>query len=193
MIASLHGIVQWIEASRIVLDVGGVGYLVNVPTSQNRRPPERGETLLLYTFLQLRENDASLYGFYTHEELEIFKTLLTVPGIGPRTALAVISVFSPEALRDALTRGDLAALAKVPGIGKKTAQRLIVDLNEKITFNYLQNPNFSGSQPNDDAISALLALGYTTAEAQEALSQVSSEVAALDERIVAALRYLGSH
>ena len=90
----------------MVLDVGGVGYLVNIPTSQNRRPPERGETLLLYTFLQLRENDVSLYGFYTHEELEIFKTLLTVPGIGPRTALAVISVFSPEALRDALTRGD---------------------------------------------------------------------------------------
>ncbi|MCE5259276.1 MAG: Holliday junction branch migration protein RuvA [Chloroflexi bacterium] len=193
MIASLHGIVQWVEASRMVLDVGGVGYLVNIPTSQNRRPPERGETLLLYTFLQLRENDVSLYGFYTHEELEIFKTLLTVPGIGPRTALAVISVFSPEALRDALTRGDLAALAKVPGIGKKTAQRLIVDLNEKITFNYLQNSNFSGSQPNDDAISALLALGYTSAEAQEALSQVPNEVAALDERIVAALRYLGSH
>ena len=193
MIASLHGIVQWVENSRMVLDVGGVGYLINVPASANRKPPERGESLLLYTFLQLRENDVALYGFYTHEELEVFKTLLTVPGVGPRTALAVISVFSPETLRDAITRGDLNALAKVPGIGKKTAQRLIVDLNEKITFNHLQDLNLAGFQPDDDAISALLALGYSIVEAQRAVSQAPKEVTALDERIVAALQYLGSH
>ena len=193
MIASLHGIVQWVENSRMVLDVGGVGYLINVPASANRKPPERGESLLLYTFLQLRENDVALYGFYTHEELEVFKTLLTVPGVGPRTALAVISVFSPETLRDAITRGDLNALAKVPGIGKKTAQRLIVDLNEKITFNHLQDLNLAGFQPDDDAISALLALGYSIVEAQRSVSQAPKEVTALDERIVAALQYLGSH
>jgi len=190
MIASLHGIVQWVQDSKLVLDVGGVGYLVNIPLSPNRTPVECGETVLLYTYLQLRENDVSLYGFQAYEELEIFKTLLTVPGVGPRTAMAVVSAFSPETLRDAISRGDINALAQVPGIGKKTAQRLVVDLNGKLPANLLQN--LSTFQPEDDAFSALLALGYTTTEAQNALRQVPREMVALDERIVAALRYLGN-
>jgi len=192
MIASLHGIVQWVQDFKIILDVNGVGFLVSVPVSANRKPVECGETLLLYTYLQLRENDVSLFGFYTYEELEVFKNLMTVPGIGPRTALAIISVFSPEALRDVIYRGDVNALAQVPGIGKKTAQRLVVDLNGKIPVSQLQGAPLASNAIEDDAISALLALGYSITEAQGALSHVPHDVIALDERIVTALHYLSN-
>jgi holliday junction DNA helicase RuvA len=193
VIASLRGVIQVIDEQSLVLDVNGVGYLVHVPATLNQPCYVLGDTILLYTHLHVRENDIALYGFRSQSELELFQTLLTVPGIGPRTALAVISVFSPETLRDAISRGDIAALTRVPGIGRKTAQRLLVDLNDKIVIGHNQALGWQLSSTDSDAVNALTALGYSIVEAQQALRQVPTDVNQLDERILAALRYLGSH
>lgn len=192
MIASLRGVIQAITEQSLILDVNGVGYLVNVPSTLSQPGFTLGDTLLLYTHLHVRENDIALYGFRTRGELELFLTLLTVPGIGPRTALAVIAVFSPETLRQAVSQGDITALTRVPGIGRKTAQRLLVDLNDKIVVGHNQEFGSQINPMDSDAMNALTALGYSIVEAQQALWQVPVDVSQLDERIIAALRYLGS-
>jgi Holliday junction DNA helicase RuvA len=192
VIASLRGIIQAISEQSLILDVNGVGYLVHVPATLTQPCYILGNTLLLYTHLHVRENEIALYGFRTQSELELFLTLLTVPGIGPRTALAVISVFSPETLRDAISRGDITALTRVPGIGRKTAQRLLVDLNDKIVIGHNQEFGLQLNTTDSDAMNALTALGYSIVEAQQALRQVPADISQLDERIIAALRYFGS-
>jgi holliday junction DNA helicase RuvA len=192
VIASLRGIIQVINEQSLILDVSGVGYLVHVPAVLTQPCFQLGDNLLLFTHLHVRENDISLYGFRTQSELEVFQTLLTVPGIGPRTALAIIATFSPETLREAISRGDITALTKVPGIGRKTAQRLLVDLNEKIIIGHNQELGLQLSPMDSDALNALTSLGYSIAEAQEALHQVPPDISQLDERIIAALRYFGS-
>ncbi|NLV73770.1 MAG: Holliday junction branch migration protein RuvA [Chloroflexi bacterium] len=191
MIASLHGIVQWVDEGVLILDVNGVGYLVNVPATGTASQIRVGDKLLLHTHLKVSETDIALYGFLTRDELSIFRTLLGVQGVGPRTALAIVSSFTPEALRDAIAHGDVTALSRVPGIGRKTAQRLVIDLNERIQVGTAQERGWI-NPAEDDAVSALLSLGYTLAEAQQALSQVPPSISQLDERILTALRYLGS-
>lgn len=193
MIASLRGVIQVINEQSLILDVNGVGYLVHVPATLAQPCYALGDLLLLYTHLHLRENDIALYGFRTRGELELFLILLTVPGVGPRTALAVIAVFSPETLREAISRGDITALTRVPGIGRKTAQRLLVDLNDRIVIGHNQEFGLQLNPTDSDAMNALTALGYSIVEAQQALRQVPVDVSQLDERIIAALRYLGSH
>jgi holliday junction DNA helicase RuvA len=193
MIASLRGIIQAINEQSLILDVNGVGYLVNVPATLSQPCYVLGEPLFLYTHLHVRENDISLYGFRTRGELDLFLTLLSVPGIGPRTALAVIAVFSPETLREAISRGDVAALTRVPGIGRKTAQRLLVDLNDKIVIGHDQEFGLQLNPTDSDAMNALTALGYSIVEAQQALRQVPADIIQLDERIIAALRSFGNH
>lgn len=177
----------------VILDVGGVGFRVHVPSSALAQMPAIGQTVELQTYLCVRENELSLFGFATQEEHDLFVSLLGVPGIGPRTALSILSTFSPETLRQAVTQGDAQALTRIPGIGRKTAQRLVLDLKDRI--GPPEEPwQGSGIQAGDaDAISALTALGYSIAEAQSALSAVPDDVRELDERILAALRHLGSH
>lgn len=193
MIASLRGQVQSVNGSNLVLDVNGVGYLVHVPSGPNQQQAEIGDTLLVFTYLHVRENEIALYGFFSLDELNLFRTLLGISGVGPRTAMAVVSVFSPETLRDAVSRGDITALARVPGIGRKTAQRMLLDLNDRVSVSHAQEFKLGSSPADEDTLNALLALGYSVAEAQQAISQVPKEITAVDERILTALRYLGSH
>ena len=193
MIASLRGVIQAVSEQSLILDVNGIGYLVHVPATLAQPCYVLGDTLLLFTHLHLRENVIALYGFRTRGELDLFLILLTVPGIGPRTALSVISMFSPETLREAISRGDITALAQIPGIGRKTAQRLLVDLNDKIVIGHNQEFGLQLSSLDSDAMNALTALGYSIVEAQQALRQVPTDINQLDERIIAALRYLGNH
>lgn len=191
MIASLRGQLQAVRSDSLVIDVGGVGYQVFVPRSLLEQPGHVGQPLALHTHLAVRETAIALYGFCTPEELELFSVLIGVSGIGPRTALAALSVFSPETLRGIVAQGDATALTRIPGVGRKTAQRLVLDLRDRL--GEAAAAWVPAATPADaDVINALTALGYSVAEAQVAIGNLPPEASELDERILAALRYLGS-
>ncbi len=191
MIASLHGNVQAIRENALVVELGGIGFLVHVP--QNCLEMARvGRTIELTTHLHVRETELALYGFSSVEEHDIFLLLLGVSGIGPRTALAVLSTFSPDTLQGAVADGNITALTRIPGIGRKTAERMMLDLRDKVTVGHERSLDASPLREGDvDVINALTSLGYSLGEAREALAAVSEEAEALDERILAALRALG--
>jgi holliday junction DNA helicase RuvA len=195
VIASLRGQLKALRNSAVIVEVGGVGYLVHVPTPLLNDLGHIGQVVELYVHTHVRENELALYGFRTQEELDLFDLLLGVTGIGPRTALAILAGFSPETLRGAIAQGDVAALTRVPGIGRKTAQRLLLDLKDKVSpVGALPEAQWmAGFDAADaDVVNALTALGYSVAEAQSALAAVSPEVQGLDARILAALRVFGS-
>jgi len=191
VIASLQGRVKGIHDNALIIEVGGVGYLVHVTRSLLEGAVHRGQMLELYTQLYVRENELALYGFATAAEQELFATLLGVSGIGPRTALAVLSTFSPETLRAVLAQGDVLALTRIPGVGRKTAQRLMLDLKDRIGVVGEAWVGAGLSEGDADVVNALTALGYSLFEAQSALTAIPEGVQALDERILAALQFLG--
>ncbi|MHB0857266.1 MAG: Holliday junction branch migration protein RuvA [Anaerolineae bacterium] len=190
MIASLRGQVRAVRGDSVVLDVGGVGYAVYVPASLLERLSV-GTLAELQTHMVVRETAISLYGFGTLEEREIFVTLLSVSGVGPRTALSTLSSFSPELLRNAIAQGDATALARVPGLGRKMAQRLVLDLREKIGVSGGGGIASPLSTVDTDVLNALTSLGYSIVEAQDAVRALPEEAQDLDQRILAALRFLG--
>ena len=132
MIASLSGIVSRLEQGGLVLQVSGVGFWVNVPTTVLQQVEGVGQPLELFTHLHVRENDLSLYGFLTDDELGLFEMLLGVSGVGPKVALAALSTVSPQALREAVLRDEPGILSRVPGIGNKTARAIIFHLRDKV-------------------------------------------------------------
>ena len=192
MIASLRGQLEAIDDEHVGIDVGGVGYLVHVAGRTREKLPPIGQTVALYTRMIVRENDVSLYGFGSREESDLFATLMTSSGVGPRTAMAALAAFAPETLRSAIARGDADALTRIPGVGRKTAQRLVLELKDKMggAFAALPSPNLTAGDA--DVINALTALGYSVVEAQTALGAVPTDAHELDQRILAALRFLGS-
>ena len=192
MIASLRGQVTAVGEDAIVVEVGGVGYSVHVPTSVRNEVTHIGQPIELHTHLIVRENLLALYGFFTAEEEELFSTLLGVSGIGPRTAMAVLTTFSPETLRGAIAQGDASALTRIPGIGRKTAERLMLDLRDRIDVTSSVLPGAPIDQAEVDVINALTALGYSLAEARGAVDSIPEDTQSLDQRILAALRYLGT-
>ena len=136
MIAYLSGKLAQKAPTHLVVDVGGVGYFVHIPLSSYDRVGDVGGTVHILTYLHLREDGAELFGFATEEERELFVTLISVSGVGPRLAQAVLSSMSPDEFRRAVTRNDLRRLTAVPGIGRKTAQRLVLELREKFGEEY---------------------------------------------------------
>jgi holliday junction DNA helicase RuvA len=188
MIAHVRGRVSHREAARVVVDVNGVGYLVHVPATE--RIPPRGELVELATSMQVREDSMTLYGFTTRAALELFELLLSSSGVGPKLALAALGTHSPDTLRAAIGGEDIATLTQVPGIGKKVAERLVLELRDKVgVVAGLPDAGGTGapggsSGPGGEAREALLALGYTPAEAQTALATVNgalgAEAATLD-------------
>lgn len=191
MISSLRGLVQFLRNGLVVVDVGGVGYAVRMSTSALQKLPRMGQKIELYTHLMVRENDVALYGFTSLAELETFELLLGVTGVGPRVALSILSALSPESLRQVVSHGDVAALTHVPGIGRKTAERLMLYLRDKLAPGEGAALAPPLNATDLDAINALTALGYSVVEAQSALAAVPAEVKELDARILAALRALG--
>ena len=192
VIASLRGQVKAMAESTLVVDVGGIGFQVHVLSSVREQVAHVGQVVELYTHLHVRENELALYGFSCLEEQELFQILLGVSGIGPRTAMAVLDAFSPETLRGAVSQGDASALTRIPGIGPKTAERLVFNLKDRIGIvgEAVVTPGLA--QGDVDVLNALTALGYSLAEARSALQALPEDANALDERILAALRYLGS-
>lgn len=181
MIASLEGTLIEITADGGVLDVGGVGYRVLMPTSAIATLPDRGRRVRVQTHLVVREDSMTLFGFPTTEQRELFAIMLTVSGIGPKGALAALGVHTPEAFRKAIAEEDLDALTMIPGVGRKTAARVIIELKEKLAATALEHIPGSGASGSSklvaDARDALEALGYSTAEAREALQQVPADEA----------------
>jgi holliday junction DNA helicase RuvA len=191
MIASLKGQLKAIRKDSFVVEVSGVGYVVRVPATLAGQSLHLGQPIELHTHLYVRENELALYGFQTAEELELFEILITVSGIGPRTALGALSVFAPETLRGIIAEGNASALTRIPGIGRKTAERLVVDLRDKIGPAGEARPMAAFKEGDADVLNALTALGYSLVEAQEALAGVGDDVQGLDQRILESLRYLG--
>jgi len=194
MIAFLRGKLAKIENNAVIIDVAGVGYRVQVPMSLIHSLPELNTQIIVYTHMAVREDDISLYGFKTSEELGFFLKLLNVSGVGPKAALAILTVFEPDELSRIIINEDVAALTKVPGIGKKTAGRIILELKDKIKTTELKDmPADSKAGVINDAVAALEALGYNTMEAHNnvkaALAEFGGEPS-VAELVKAALRLL---
>ncbi len=170
MIGFLRGQLVEKAGTRVVLDVGGVGYEVLVPTSTAGRLPPVGREGRLFTRLQVRDDQMALYGFSTAEERGIFDLLVGVNGVGPKMALAFLSALSPETFRRAVAAGDAGALTVVPGVGKKVAQRVVLDLRDK-----LGGEGGVAEGPLAEVREALLALGLSPQEAREAMAGLATD------------------
>ncbi|HXF71393.1 MAG TPA: Holliday junction branch migration protein RuvA [Actinomycetota bacterium] len=170
MIGSLRGEVVEKAGTRILLDVGGVGYEVLVPTSTAAALPPVGRTARLLTRLQVREDGMALFGFATAEERAVFDLLVGVNGVGPRLALAFLSALRPDAFRRAVAAGDAAALTVVPGVGRKLAQRVVLDLRDR-----LGGEPGAVEGPLAEVREALLALGLSPQEATEAMAGLPAD------------------
>ena len=190
MIASLSGTVQKIEASSLVVAVGGVGVRVFVPRTVLENVGGVGRVIGLHTHLQVRESDLSLFGFESEDDLEFFEVLLGVQGVGPKVALAILGALSPELLKSAIMREETAVLQRVPGIGKKTAERIMFQLRDKLDLGGAAAALPLVSDVDADVIDILTGLGFSIIEAQTALQHVPREVQAMDERVQGALQYL---
>ena len=199
MIASVRGSVQHIGLDRVVVEVGGVGMLLHT-TPATASAQHLGREAVLATTLVVREDSLTLYGFGSDDERDIFEQVQTVSGVGPRLALAMLSVLAPDRLRAAVTGSDLATLTKVPGIGKKGAERIVLELRDKIGASSgaagapPTTPATSGPSWRDQVTDALTGLGYSAKQAEDAVSSVAASAPAdadVSEMLRAALRELG--
>lgn len=191
MIAFLTGRVAGKAAGYALLDVGGVGYRLLMSTRSLAALPPEGDSVTVHTYLAVREDELTLYGFENETERELFERLISISGVGPKVALAVLSSLQPDALRSAVAHEDVALLSSVPGVGKKTAQRLILELKDKLDLPDLgAAATGSGRLAETEAREALLGMGFSPAEASAALRD--AEPGASTERLLkAALRALG--
>ncbi len=190
MIASISGTVQKIESGSLVIHVGGVGVRVFVPRTVLEDVGGVGRRLALHTHLQVREDNLSLFGFESEDDLQLFEVLLDVNGVGPKVALAILGTLSPELLKSAIMREETAVLQRVPGIGKKTAERIMFHLRDKLDLGGTAEALPLVSDVDADVIDILTSLGFSIVEAQAALQHVPREVSMIDERVQAALQYL---
>lgn len=182
MYAYIKGELAEKNIDHIVVEAGGIGYLIYVPAQSIDYLPDEGDQIKVYTYLYIREDAMVLYGFLTKDDLEIFKMLITVSGIGPKGGLGILSTLSADDLRFAILSGDSKTISKAPGIGAKTAQRVIIDLKDKMSleeaFEKKLENNAGGvqktlnSSTKNDAVMALSALGYSSAESLKAVSKV---------------------
>lgn len=181
MFSYIKGELAEINIDHIVIDVNGIGYQIFIPTNTLNYLPSIGESVKIHTYLYIREDAMILYGFLTKDDLEMFKLLITVSGIGPKGGLGILSTLSSDDLRFAVLSGDSKAISKAPGIGAKTAQRVIIDLKDKISLEEAfeqkleNNKNISQSENNsvkNDAVLALTSLGYSSTESLKAVSKV---------------------
>ncbi len=191
MIYHLTGKILFAGEKFIVLDVSGVGYKLNVTLDSLRDiAKSRGENASFWTHLTVKEDALDLYGFKEKAELEFFELLINVPGVGPRTALAVLNIASIDSIKSAISSGDATYLTKVSGIGRKTAEKIILELRDK--FSPSKDGVWQTSlKEESDAIEALEALGYSVREAREAIKNVPKEITETNQKIKESLRLLG--
>jgi Holliday junction DNA helicase RuvA len=197
MIGLLRGIILEKQPPQLLLDVNGVGYEIDAPMSTFYHLPDIGQQVTLHTHFVVREDAHHLYGFYAREERALFRTLLKVNGVGPRLALTILSSIDPAEFVRCVVSNDTESLVRLPGVGKKTAERLIIEMRDKVS-NWHQGPLTPEStatkgapnknQATQDAVSALIALGYKPQEASRAVLKVDDGTLASEEIIRRALR-----
>lgn len=202
MIAFLKGIIEEINEKSVLLDVGGVGYEIYMPAASASRLSRTGEEIKLHTYLQAGENGIGLYGFLTKDELSVFKLLITVNGIGPKGAVGILSAMSANDLRLAVLADDDKAISKAPGIGPKTAKKLILELKDKLRLedsleefkndaDAISISGNEGSRERTEAVQALTALGYSNSDALKAVRLAENgEARTTEELLKGALKQL---
>lgn len=206
MYAYLKGVISQKLADRLIVEVSGVGYNVFVSPGRLYDFPECGREATVHTYTSVREDGISLYGFVTVEELELFKLLISVSGIGPKGGLAMLSEMSVDDIKYAIMTGDAKLLSKAPGVGKKTAERVIIDLKDKVKADEMTDYAIASGegqaiklQPEaKDAVEALAVLGYTVKDAEHAVEQALKELSAqtggedlqTDKILKSALKYM---
>lgn len=184
MYSYIRGLLTEVENSFIVVEAGGVGYGIAIPASVVEELPAIGTEVKIYTHFAVREDGQTLYGFLYKEDREMFRSLITVSGIGPKGALSILSVMQPDDLRMAIATGDVKSISKAPGIGKKTAERVILDLRDKMTgernaalsaaaTGLSAEPAQRGQGPVAEAIDALSMLGFSRMEAGRAVGMLA--------------------
>jgi Holliday junction DNA helicase, RuvA subunit len=181
MISYIKGVISEKTEELIVLENNGIGYAIRIAVSIFDRLPALGNEVKIYTYMHVREDAMLLYGFLNKSELEVFRLMIAVSGVGPKSALGLLSILSPEDFRLAVISGDAKMIAKAPGIGAKSAQRIILDLKDKIDINEIFNAddggetisvgleNVTAKSPLGDAIEALVSLGYSPSQASKAV------------------------
>ena len=200
MIRFIKGIVADIEETYLVLDNHGIGYRIFTPASVLERYVRVGEEIKLHTYMNVREDAMLLYGFLTADDLHLFELLLGVSGVGPKAGLGILSALSADELRFAVLSDDAAAIAKAPGIGKKTAQKLILELKDKMSLedafekklaHEQEIPAMTGADESSEAVMALTALGYASSDALRAVRAVEGhETMDVEALLKAALKNL---
>lgn len=205
MISYIKGPLVEVWEDMVVVEAGGIGYNIHVPVSVIEALPGAGREVQIYTSLQVREDAMTLYGFLSRQDLQMFKQLLGVNGIGPKAALGILSVMGADDLRMAILSGDSKAISRAPGVGSKTAQRVILDLKDKIHMEDIllgdREEAVSGTEAisaaagmkgaGKEAVEALVALGYSLTEAGRAVRQVEiTEAMTAEDVLKASLRYL---
>ena len=183
MIQYIRGELAALEEDRIIVDVGGIGYGIFMSVQSMSSLPPVGSEVRIYTYLNVKEDAMQLFGFLTRDDLSVFKLLIGVNGIGPKGGQAVLSVLSPDDLRFAVLSNDVKAISAAPGIGKKTAEKVILELKDKLSLEDAldhavsgQSDNYSvqngGGEVQSEAVQALVALGYGSTEALKAVKQI---------------------
>ncbi len=192
MIAGIKGVIEAIGSGWVIIDVGGVSFHVFVPTSTLSQLGVVGQAARLKTHLHVREDNLTLFGFNSLRELTLFEILITVKGIGPKIGLAMLSAMNAEQLTVAIASGDAAMLTSVPGIGKKIADRIVLELKEKVGSNWISQ-DLASVHGNSELLAVLTSLGYSVAEASKAVASLPPSSAALDleARVKLLLRYFG--
>jgi Holliday junction DNA helicase RuvA len=196
MIASIRGKLLFLGLDHCVVEASGIGYLIYAPKTVLGSLGEIGQEVLVYTHMHVREDALSLYGFTSSDQRHLFETLLTVSGIGPKVALSMLSSASTDELRITIASGDTAKLSRIPGIGKKTAERLALELRGKLDM--VGVPAVAGAsgaalQVNRDLADMLVSLGFSAAEASSAIAALPADAPPeLEERLRLALRFFGS-
>lgn len=191
MISAIHGKVEWRNPESVVINVSGLSFLVLIPSSVPDSFLEPGANIKLYTYLHFRENVIALYGFLSRQDEELFRILLTVSGIGPKIALSIISALKPEELVQAVATGNPDMLIHIPGIGKKTASRLMLELKDKLVGVGTVIPGIS--EDRADVIAALTNLGFSPSEAMAAVSSLGeARELSLEDKVKLALKNINT-
>ena len=183
MIGRITGTLLGIEQQTALVDVGGVGYEIECPISTLCELPTVGQTVTLLTHFVVREDAQLLFGFLTHHDRESFRILIKISGVGPKLAIGVLSGLSGEELAAAVERDDVATLTRLPGVGKKTAERLLVELRGRMTSTG-HTQSLVGSSPIEEAILGLIALGYKETEARKAINALPKDPEATPETLI---------
>jgi len=191
MISHLEGTIIFKGERFAVVSAGGVGYKVHLAPETLRSIPPQGEVIKLWTHLHVRETDMELYGFFTYAEMQFFEVLIGVSGVGPKSAIGILGIAPLDTLKRAIAAGETTYLTKVSGIGKRMAEKIILELRDKLGGAAMSEGMRADLQADTDVLDALIAMGYSQNDARHAVSRVPADITGIKERLGEALKALG--